>query len=320
MCNDYNELKESYTPPTQPNALKVNVQLTKTLQNDYINILPKNVDITIPIREGYSTIVTDPIYVGHLKYIGNPELYARFTFGVRYVPGVSFSIFGPDADSEHKMTVDILQRGKKWPYNTPVTSGLPADIAAAEKAAVNAIIQEAKDKLGITIHHYCQTPELPAEVYAGCNVVYKNGRFAGWYNPDFPMGPEYEVVGIKSTIRGVSYLAGNFCNVIGSTGDTNQYSMSWIMAWTYVTKLNLQLKKSCGSYQYQNFDCTEGVVNIIGGHVISGTASYEVPYGVDGIVNVFPICKHHNASDNTLMYPVNYGGEAIMLDGYHVDP
>lgn len=311
------------------------ITLTLPLSPDYHNesadLQKTGYTISFEIQNGTHTVDTHPIPVGKLLYLNNTNLMAQLSFTYNYEEeNQVITISGPEYVAEDSVCLTTYpegtmeytyQRGSEtkistqkalynpnWNYNTPMTPNLDQLFANTVKEANQALI-DAFLKEDLTVQVKTPPPALSPEENDDLQLLYKNGLFAGFYNPEEHYGNEFVKRSIYSVWGGeVTFNKNeNFANVIGSTNDPKIASKTWLRLWSdqYGNPTN------CTSLNYSPVTCN---TNLVGGHVILGKTAKAEPKGSNSVY-IMPICSAHNNNNNVYMAAIMYQ-KGVWLKNY----
>ncbi|ASK28741.1 hypothetical protein CEY12_00815 [Chryseobacterium sp. T16E-39] len=312
------------------------ITITLPLSPDYHNasadLQKKGYTLSFELQDGTHTVETPSIPVGKLVYLDNTNLMAQLSFTYNYdEENKVVTISGPDYTAEDAVCLTTYpegteeyayQRGSEvkistqkslynpnWNYNTPMTPQLDQLFADTVKEANQALI-DAFLKEELTVQVKTTPPALTPEEHDELKVVYQDGVFAGFYNPEEHYGGEFVVRSIFSVWGGeVTFNKNeNFANVIGSTNDPKIAGKSWLKLWCDQFGI---YPVSCSSLNYSPVTCN---TSLVGGHVILGKKAQTVPKGSNSVY-IMPICTAHNNNNNVYMAAIVYQ-KGIWLKNY----
>ena len=311
-------------------SLSVDVPLTPSYTNSYVNIFQMQTTIVIPLTSGSRIITTPRQNVGTLPYFPKPTLQAYLSLWYDYNPDentltfCSNDLISPDAtylttipldmnqpSVQHTYLSDMAPCGSNpnWNYCTPLTPGLKEALHESVRNANQTVINSVT-KLGYTVIVRTPPPPLSPEECKKLSLVYYKGQFKQCYNPEAEekYDKDHAIVSINSIWYGEIYLNSSdyFANVIGSTGDPKVGGLTWLQLW----QRQFGTATSCTSLRYQGFSCGPGLV---GGHVILGRTAKKLPTGNNNLF-IMPICTAHNNNDNVYMAPLSYTKGVALWD------
>jgi hypothetical protein len=311
-------------------VFSVTVPLTPAYSNTLVQMAATTVTIEIPLVPGEGLIQTPLQQVGTLTYFANPALMACITMWGSYDPdGEVLTFCSPDLvdnDStylttvpagsnqgcnQHTYTSDTAPCGvnPNWNYCTPLTPGLQQELLQSIRTAQQMVIDAAIAQ-GFTVIVRTPPPPMSAADYAGTSLIYQNGVFKEFYDPDKAYDASHTLVHALSVWYGEITLSATdyFANVLGSTTDPKIASLSWIALW----RNQFGTPTACSSYNYNGFTCG---TTLYGGHVVLGTAAQNVSAGSNKVF-IMPICSGHNNVNFTgTMAPVKYN-KGIAIHNY----
>lgn len=170
---------------------------------------------------------------------------------------------------------------------------------------------------GLTVLMRTPVPDLTEPEESKLQVLFQQGAFAGFAEPDKSYGSDVTVHPIRSVWGGtVTFNHGeNFANVIGSDHDRRIAGITWIQLWQNQFGI---AASTCTSLHYggqtraNNYPCD---TTLYGGHVVSGRIAHTVAYGSNSVY-IMPICIQHNNDDTVYMAALQYV-DGIWLNNYH---
>ncbi|MEP3050107.1 MAG: hypothetical protein ABJP48_02540 [Erythrobacter sp.] len=292
-----------------------------------VEIAPQKHTSMICLEPGEHEVKTDPFAIGKLGKFENRTLLAQLVFSYIYdADAKNITVFGPDfasASTMHLITYperseerciqrsttsalihDDLVGNPHWNYLGALTPGLEPFLRAAVRNAIKDLIANLIDlgSFGITVRE--PPPTLSTEDHLGTLMVYRNGEFVEYFDPEKEYSSDFSYIGVESTFEGIYTFSKNadFANVIGSTDDPYPKGYkSWISLWR--DKCNGGTSPTdCASDGYpKDFTCN---TPIIGGHIVTGTKAYDP--AKDSTVYIIPICNAHNGDDKIHMEAINW--------------
>ncbi|PWN69439.1 hypothetical protein C1631_015425 [Chryseobacterium phosphatilyticum] len=312
-------------------TITISLPLSLDYHNGSAELQKMGYTLSFELQNGTHIVETPPIVVGTLAYLNNINLMAQLSFTYTYEEkNKVITIGGPDytaedgvclttfpegtaeyayqRGSEIKISTDKALYNPNWNYNTPMTPQLDQLFANTVKDASQALI-DAFVKEDLTVQVKTQPPALTSGEHEDLKVVYQNGLFAGFYNPQEHYGDEFVVKSIYSVWGGeVTFSKNeNFANVIGSTNDPKIAGKSWLQLWSD----QYGYPSCCTSLNYSPVICTS---SLVGGHVILGKKAQKVATGSNSVY-IMPICKAHNNNDNVYMAAIIYQ-KGVWLKNY----
>ncbi|VFA40161.1 hypothetical protein [Chryseobacterium indologenes] len=312
-------------------TITITLPVSPDYHNESAELQKTEYTLTFDLQNGTHRVETTPVPVGKLIYLENTNLMAQLSFTYTYEEENNvITISGPDYTAEDAVCLTTFpegtaeyayQRGSEikistekalynpnWNYNTPMTPQLEQLFTNTVKDASQVLI-DAFVKEDLTVQVKTQPPVLTSEEHEDLKIVYQNGVFAGFYNPQEQYGDEFVVKSIYSVWGGeVTFSKNeNFANVIGSTNDPKIASKSWLQLWAD----QYGYPSCCTSLNYSPVTCTS---SLVGGHVILGRKAQKVATGSNSVY-IMPICKAHNNNDNVYMAAIIYQ-KGVWLKNY----
>jgi len=314
-------------------AINISLRLSNGYQNNFVDIQKTDYKLSFKLKDGKHQVITELTDIGRLVHLNNSTLQAQFSFSYEFDEKNNvLTLCGADYASKDSMCLTTLLKGTdqkchqrsfeslkgdgtslfnlNWNHDTQMTPYLQEGFVELVKKATNDLIEVTRKIDGLTVHIRTTPPYLSTEEYSKYLLVYKDGKFLEFHDPDKDYDYKHKICNILSVWGGSVMFKWNenFANVIGSTGDKKIAGLSWLQLW----EKQFGQAKNCASLDYNNFNCHGGLV---GGHVISGTKATIVPHGVN-YVYIIPICTAHNNDDNVYMAAIEiYKG--IWLKNYH---
>nr|WP_315030091.1 hypothetical protein [uncultured Chryseobacterium sp.] len=304
-------------------TITINLPLSPDYHNESADLQKTGYTLSFELQNGTHTVTTPPISVGTLIYLDNTNLMAQLSFTYTYEEeNEVVTISGPEYTAEDAVCLTTFpentteyayQRGSEvkistekamynpnWNYNTPMTPNLDQLFANTVKDANESLI-DAFLKEDLTVQVKTPPPVLTPQEHDDLKVVYQNGVFAGFYNPEEHYGEDFVVRSVFSVWGGeVTFSKNeNFANVIGSTNDPKIAGKSWLKLWSDQFG---GYPSNCTSLNYSPVTCNS---NLVGGHVIKGKKAQKVATGSNSVY-IMPICSAHNNNDNVYMAAIIY--------------
>ena len=307
-------------------------------RNAFVEIAPESQNLPVEFHYGTHTFQSRTVNLGTLHAFESRALLGYFAFRYSYDDDEeTVTVCGTDFESDDAMCLTTFPEGTTeychqragaggfafedlmaqphWNYRTPLMPGLEKLLQQMVRSANTSLIDALKINAEVTVKIREHPPALPAEEYQQLLAVYRNGELLGPYDPTRQYGPGIVVLGIESVYGGSVYLkrSQNFANVIGSSDDPTIGGMSWITLWRSVFP---ESEHPCTSLGYpNNFPCGTAV---LGGHVVMGKRSKELPVGSD-LAYIVPICHAHNNNDRVHMEAIEHR-EAVWLKRFMERP
>ena len=321
--------------------MNITIPLKLEYNNELIKLEKPNHQISIELKNGTNTLISEPIECGVACNIegDTKKLYATVSFKYNFDEvnsqltiisseiesddSINFTIGHPGypkiTSFKSEQKVSSLERLTDITYKSPLFPNLKSIIDRERGEIKNAIIDESNIN-GITVFVKSPFPEMEFEDYQNLSLVYDvYEKTLETFEVDKVYDVTKRIFHIESYFKDVVYFASNekFANVIGSTHDPKIEGKSWLKLWRNAFNAK---SKICASFEYNNFNCTDGSDNgkhLVGGHIILGDKASQIEVGSDDVY-IIPICKAHNNNDKVFMMPI-HERRAVRLGGFMQD-
>ncbi|KAK6497665.1 hypothetical protein TWF481_012070 [Arthrobotrys musiformis] len=208
--------------------------------------------------------------------------------------------------------------GGLWNYQSNLMPGAAQIFKGITRNASDSLITALRSDPKLIVQLRALPAELSIESALALSQVYRDGEYVEMYDHTKVYGPEFSILGYGSVLNNppTAVLAGNFANVLGSTGDRKINGWAWLELWERQVNGG-NPATDCASKHYNGFQCNNvGRYNLVGGHVVIGNAARPGTIGGNDVY-IIPICDAHNKYTFIgPMAPVIYS-QAVWLNNYH---
>lgn len=315
-------------------VIRLKIPVAPDYHAESFSLFKTEVDLVIPLTDGVHIQTTHPVIIGHLQSDPARSILAQLSIWYEYHEEDEMIIFcGNDYASERSIHLvswldGSIEKTVQYVYpdaKEPDLNNLAGNSGAATlpelremfhtmiSAANNMIIATA-EKHDLNTVELGPLPEVSNVDIQDLYLVYRNGVFDGYYDPEEKYGEEYEIVHPLSVYKGTILfkISQELANVIHSTKDPKAKGYkTWIRLWKAKCNFDNPPNK-CTSFNLNSFVCNN---RIIGGHVVLGKIAKPVKTGANGLVYISPICSNHNANNKVYMEPIIYQ-KAVILNKY----
>jgi hypothetical protein len=328
-------------PPLAPPSITITIPTRTAYRVASLTLHEDAHQVHVQLQEGTHTFTSEDLPLGVVHGSEDTALLGRLGFtytfdaaqhivivcGTDYASAQGMHLVTLLEGTAHSCTAraaaagfseDDVSPSRGWSFHTPLTPGADVIFTRMARAASDALIAALKTVPGLFVLERASPPELSQEQFVALGLGWHPDELRARGAADGAARPP-----LKSSFGGNMTVPanGNFANVDGTTGDPYfpRYT-SWIQPWSDIFNNGVR-PTVCSSQNYQNFTCSTGAPNIIGGHVIPGQIFAPVgsiPYGTNGVVFIIPICKAHNnpANNGHYMAPV-VRNQGFWLNNYH---
>ena len=283
--------------------------------------------VELNLEPGPHTFISEPMPIGAVTDSGQ-ALQAKLVVPYEYLPEDGAVILsGSDYSGPERMQLvvepasggpAVLTISPQGPEANDVLAALwpkpqeswaiSALFSASVRAASDLLIEDAQAQ-GLRVLVRQDMAPMPQEVAESLKVVYRNGCFYDFYQPDATYDADCQILPVSSVFGGTVIVPqnANFWNVIGSTHDPKHGQASWIAFWSAHTRLVPNL---CSAF-------VRGVCNnnLIGGHIVFNVGQQRPAAGSNRVAAILPICTVHNARPNAAMTAA-FRTVAVWLNAY----